>query len=157
MLATHFLDVLSTANFAPDSPVAHHHDALTRRAQHRSQRRIPLPSFGHASEFTVDGTANVLINRYTLLWGCPHSILSDNGLQACSKLSHAVRQLLGARKYVTSSYHPNDNGRVECEIHTMAQMLAMVINELQTTEINSSLTSIWVQQLGQRRHGFDSQ
>ena len=32
-------------------------------------------------EFTAEGTANILINRYTPLWGCLRSILSDNGLQ----------------------------------------------------------------------------
>ena len=30
--------------------------------------------------FTAEGTANVLINRYIPLGGCPRSILSDNGL-----------------------------------------------------------------------------
>ena len=48
-----------------------------------------------AAEFTAEGTANVLINRYISLWECPRSILSDNGLQFCSKLSHVVYELLG--------------------------------------------------------------
>ena len=33
-----------------------------------------------AFEFTADGTANILINRCIPLWGCPCSMLSDNGL-----------------------------------------------------------------------------
>ena len=84
-----------------------------------------------AAEFTAEGTANILINRYIPLWGCPRSILSDNGLHVCPKLSHAVYQLLGVRKLAISSYHPNGNGGVECVNHTMAQMLAMAVNELQ--------------------------
>ena len=40
-----------------------------------------------AAEFTAEGAANILINRYIPLWGCPRSMLSDNGLQFCSKLS----------------------------------------------------------------------
>ena len=83
-----------------------------------------------AAEFTAEGTANFLINRCIPLWGCPRSILSDNGLQFCSKLSQAVYKLLGVRKIATSFYHPNGNGGVERVNHTMAQMLAMVINEL---------------------------
>ena len=47
------------------------------------------------AEFTAEGTANILINRYIPLLGCPRSILSDNGLQFCSKLSHVVYELLG--------------------------------------------------------------
>ena len=63
--------------------------------------------------------------------GCPRSILSDNGLQFCSKLSHVVYELLGVRKIATSSYHPSGNGGVERVNHTVAQMLAMVVNERQ--------------------------
>ena len=73
-----------------------------------------------AAEFTAEGTANILVNKYIPLWGCPRTILSDNGLQFCSKLSQAVYQLLGVRKLGTTSYHPNGNGGVERVNHTMA-------------------------------------
>ena len=85
-----------------------------------------------AAEFTVEGTAIMLINRYIPLWRCPRSILSNNGLQFCPKLSHVVYELLGVRKIATSSYHPSGNGGVEHVNHTMAQMLAMVVNERQS-------------------------
>ena len=84
-----------------------------------------------AAEFTAESTANILINRYIPLWGCPRSILSDNGLQFCSKLSHVVYELLGVRKIATSSYHSSGNRGVERVNYTMAQMLAVVVNERQ--------------------------
>ena len=37
-----------------------------------------------AAEFTVEGMADILINGYIPLWGCPRGILSDNGLEFCS-------------------------------------------------------------------------
>ena len=83
-----------------------------------------------AAEFTAEGTADILANKYIPLWGCPSS-LSDNGLQFCSKPSLAVYKLLVVRKVATSAYHPNGNGGVERVKHTMAQMLAMVVNERQ--------------------------
>ena len=83
-----------------------------------------------APEFTAEGTANILNNRHIPLWGCPRSILSDNGLQFSSKLSYAVYRLLGVPLIATSSHHPNGNGGVERVNHTMAQVLAMVVNEL---------------------------
>ena len=82
-----------------------------------------------AAEFTAEGTANILVNQYISLWGCPRTILSDNGLQFCSMLSQAVYQLLGVHKLATSSYHPNCIGGIERVNHTMAQILDMVVNE----------------------------
>ena len=43
-----------------------------------------------AAEFTAEGTANILVNQYIPLWGCPRTIPSDNSLQFCSKISQAV-------------------------------------------------------------------
>ena len=84
-----------------------------------------------AAEFTAEGTANILGNQYILLWGCPRTILSDNGLQFCPEHPQAVYQLLGVHMLASSSYHPNRNGGIERVNHTMAQMLVMVVNERQ--------------------------
>ena len=80
-----------------------------------------------AAEFTAEGTADILVNKSIPLWGCPVSRFPDNGLQFCSKLSHAIYKLHGVRK-ITSFYHRNGNGGVERVNHTMAQML---VNERQ--------------------------
>ena len=84
-----------------------------------------------AAEFTAEGTANILVNRFIPLWGCPSTLLSDNGLQFCAQLAIAVFKLLGVHKLTTSAYHPSGNGGVERINHTMAQMLTMVCNEHQ--------------------------
>ena len=83
------------------------------------------------AEFTASGTADIFIDRYILLWGCPVTLLSDNGLQFCSKLSRALYECLGINKITISSYQPCTNGGVDRLNHTMALMLAMVVNELQ--------------------------
>ena len=83
-----------------------------------------------AAECTAEGTANIIINQYIPLWGCPRRILSDNGRRFYPELSQAVYKLLGVWKITTKSYHPNGNGGVERVNLTVAQMLAMVVNEL---------------------------
>ena len=83
------------------------------------------------AEFTAEGTANILVNRFIPLWGCPSTLLSDNGPQFCARLATAVYKLLGIHKLTTSAYHPSGNGGMERVNHTMAQMLAMVCNEHQ--------------------------
>ena len=80
------------------------------------------------AEFTAEGTANILANRFNPLWGCPSTLLSDNGPQFCARLATAVYKLPGIHKLTTSAYHPSRNGGVERVNHTMDQMLAMVCN-----------------------------
>ena len=94
-----------------------------------------------AVEFTAEGTANILLNRYIPLRGCSRSTLSDNGLQFCFRLSHVVYELLGVRKIATSSNHPSGNGGVERVNHTMAQRLAIAVNECQD-DWNAQLTHV---------------
>lgn len=79
----------------------------------RSRRRADMFAVT-AAEFTAEGAANILINRFIPLWGCQRGMLSDNGRQVRPKRSQAVSQLLGVRKIAISSYHPNGNGGVEC-------------------------------------------
>ena len=83
------------------------------------------------AEFTAEGTANLLVNRFIPLWGCPSTLLSDDGPQFCARLATAVYKLLGIHKLTTSAYHPSGNGGGERVNHTMAQKLAMVCNEHQ--------------------------
>ena len=83
------------------------------------------------ANYTAEGTANIFVNQYIPLWGCPVSLLSDNGLHFTSQLSAAIFKLLRVRKITTSAYHPCGNGGVERVNHTMAQMLAVSVNERQ--------------------------
>ncbi len=85
-----------------------------------------------AAEYTAEGTADILVNDYIPKWGCPKSMLTDNGRQLCSELSRSVCSMLGIRKLSTSAYHAMGNGGTERVNHTMAQMLSMVVNERQS-------------------------
>ena len=84
-----------------------------------------------AAEFTAEGTANILVNHFIPLWGCPSTLLSDNRLQFCAQLATAVYKRMSIHKLTTSAYHSSWNGGVERVSHTMTQMLAMVCNEHQ--------------------------
>ena len=169
VVASPLLDVSSTGNLAADSPLDHHLNASMPLTEgpgiavsvgyfvpllvtsggntyillftDRFSRRARMFAVT-AAEFTAEGTTNIIIDRYIPLWGCPRSVLSGNGLQFRSKLTHAVYKLLEVRKIATSSYHPNDIGGVERLNHKMAHMLAMVVDEFQNNcEEQLSLTS----------------
>ena len=58
-----------------------------------------------AAEFTAEGTANILVNRFIPLWGCPSTLLSDNGLQFGAQLATAVYKLW---VYISSQQAPTN-------------------------------------------------
>ena len=93
----------------------------------RFSRRADM--FAVTADSTAEGTANIVVNRFIPLRGCPSTFLSDNGLQFCAQLAIAIHKLLGVHELTTSACHPSGNGCVERVNHTMAQMLAMVCNE----------------------------
>ena len=53
------------------------------------------------------------MNRCIPFWGCPSTLLSDNGLQFCAQLATVVYKLLGVHKLTISAYHPSGSGGVE--------------------------------------------
>ena len=65
------------------------------------------------AEYTAEGTANILVNRFIPFWGCPSTLPSGNGLQFCAQLVTVVYKLLGVHKHTISAYHPSGNGGVE--------------------------------------------
>ena len=118
VVSSPLLEIPSAENPTADCPLAHHHNASTGRSgvavgvdysgplpvtprgntyillfTDRFSRRADMFPVTTA-EFTAEGTANILvINQYITLRGCPRTLLSDNGLHFCFKLSRTVHQL----------------------------------------------------------------
>ena len=82
-------------------------------------------------ELTAEGTARISVEQYIPLWGCPHTLLSDNGSQFVARLSLAIYKLMRVCKIATAAFHPKSNGGVERVNHSLAQMLSLVISEQQ--------------------------
>ena len=82
-------------------------------------------------ERTAEGTARIFVEQYIPLWGCPHTLLSDNGSEFVARLSLAIYKLMKIRKIATTAFHPKSNGGVERVNHSLAQMLSLVISEQQ--------------------------
>ena len=79
----------------------------------------------------ANGTANILVNHYTPLWGWLYTLLFDKGHNLCAQLTTVVYKLHGIHKLTTSAYHPSGNSGVERVNNTMSRMLAIVCNEHQ--------------------------
>ena len=84
-----------------------------------------------AAEFSAGRNVYILVNRFISLWGCPSTLLFDNGLNFCAQLVTAIYKLLGIHKLTTSTYPLSGNGNVKCINDTIVQMLAMFYNKHQ--------------------------
>ena len=73
-----------------------------------------------AAQFTAAGTTNKFIDQHITHWGCPVTLLSDNGLHFTSELARAVYDRLGVNKVNTSACHACTNGGVERVNHVLA-------------------------------------
>lgn len=55
---------------------------------------------------TVEVIADVLVNKVITLWGCPTTVVPDNGCAIFSKLSQAVHRLLRVQIYASVIFTP---------------------------------------------------
>lgn len=78
-----------------------------------------------AAQFTAAGTSDIFVDQYSTFWGCPVTLISDNGQQFFSKLS-TVYVRLGVNKINISECDPSTNRSVERVDHVSAQMFSMV-------------------------------
>lgn len=81
------------------------------------------------AKFTAEEIADILVNRHLPLWRLPISLLSNHGHLLCFKLSLDVYKRLDMRKIATGTHHPDGNDGVEQVSHTVAQKVAIIVNE----------------------------
>lgn len=65
------------------------------------------------SDISAQTIAKKLFSEWISRFGCPEKITSDQGRQFESQLFSQLAQLLGAKKFRTSPYHPQSNGLIE--------------------------------------------
>ena len=70
------------------------------------------------------GVAQCMLNGWVSRFGCPYSILSDQGSEFTSNLFKCLSDTLKARKIRTSTYHPRTDGMVERSNRTIIDILS---------------------------------
>lgn len=73
--------------------------------------------------------AVALCEIWVFKYGITVSLVSENGPQFVSKLSQSVCRKLGITNFYTSTYHPQTNGQVRGDNHTLAAMLENYVND----------------------------
>lgn len=82
---------------------------------------IPIP------DLTAATTARVLLNEVIGRYGCPDTILSDEGRNYESKIFQELCQLLEIKKKRTTPRHPQCNGKTERFNRTLLKMIKSYI------------------------------
>ena len=77
--------------------------------------RLPAPSkrFSYIHIDLVGPLNPVLIRRWIAMWGFPDVITSDRGPHFVSDLWIEMCKLMGIARNTTTSYHPQNNGKIE--------------------------------------------
>ena len=86
-------------------------------------RSIPLRTT------TASVVANAFLDNWVYVYGATRYVLTDNGPQFAAKFFDAVCALLGVRRYLTTAYHPQENGQNEQFNRTLVQRLRNYIEE----------------------------
>ena len=68
--------------------------------------------------------AQCVLNGWIARFGCPYSILSDQGREFESKLFKALNEMLNTKKLKTTTYHPRTDGMVERSNRTIIDVLS---------------------------------
>ena len=81
---------------------------------------------------TADVTANIIIDEVICRYGMPTFILSDNGPQFIAELFSETCKLLGIRRKLTATYHPQTN-MTERVNRTLKQQIRIYAQQNQKT------------------------
>ena len=68
--------------------------------------------------------AQCLLNGWVSRFGCPYTILSDQGTEFESKLFKSLNEMLQVKKLRTTTYHPRTDGMVERSNRTLIDILS---------------------------------
>ena len=96
----------------------------------RFSRHIAAYAFTQ-DERTAEAIAQIFVEWCIPLWGCPHTLVFDNGSEFKTRLSLAIYKLMIICKIATTVFHPKSNGGVERVNHSLAKMLSLVTSEQQ--------------------------
>lgn len=87
---------------------------------------VPIP------DQTANSVAKAFVTKFICVYGCPETILTDQGTNFMSSIFKSACKLLGISKLNTSAYHPQTNGTLERSHHTLATYLKMYTNSAKT-------------------------
>ena len=88
-----------------------------------------IHQFSVTSQITADGVASIYFDYVFSLHGIPQKIISDRGPQFAARSMHTLYKRLGIDTGLTTAYHPQANGQVECKNQEVEAYLRLFIGK----------------------------
>lgn len=83
----------------------------------------PLP------DFKAETTATAFINQFICRFGCPRSILTDQGTNFTSAFMKQITRKFRIKQFRTTAFHPQSNGSLERSHHVLVEYLKRFIDK----------------------------
>ena len=80
-------------------------------------------------EIMASGVAQLFRDHFWKLHGLPEEVISDQGTQFVSNLTHSLGQLLKIRLAAATTYHPQMDGQMEQVNQEVKQFLQLFVNQ----------------------------
>ena len=80
-------------------------------------------------DFGIDRLAQLYVNEIVMRHGVPVSIISDRDSRFTSRFWQSLQKAMGTRIDLSTSYHPQTDGRTERTIQTLEDMLRACVIE----------------------------
>jgi transposase InsO family protein len=93
-------------------PVSRRKDAILNIVDHYTKQ---IHLFPVTTQLMADGVASIYFKQVFPLHGIPKKIITDRGPQFGAQSMCALYKCLGIDAGLTTAYHPQANGQVECK------------------------------------------
>jgi hypothetical protein len=117
-----------SVDFIGELPVAHGFNAIMACVDSVSKRAHFIPTY---TRIDAPGTATLYRDHIWKLHGLPDEVLTDWGPQFASVMLKELYQMLGIKRTLTTSYHPQSDGQTERINQEIERFLRIFCNHLQ--------------------------
>lgn len=93
---------------SPRAASGNQHGVIVTNRYSKTTRTFPIV------KATSTHMATIILDNWILRYGVPNYLLTDNGAQFVSIFFTMLSLLLGIKKLMTTTYHLQTNGQVEC-------------------------------------------
>lgn len=80
---------------------------------------------------SADEKTHVLIESIVCVFGIPAAIATDQGTHFQNRVLKNLAEKFGINKFCTTEYHPQANGSIEREHHTLTEYLQTYVRNIE--------------------------